>query len=293
MKKLGAFGCSYTNYRGVTYADLLSSEFDLYYNGGAGGGGNRLIFNRTVEYLQENSFNSDDLLVVQWSSLTRFDFYNNGTSTWFPKHNWITGGTVFHNGEISQEFRQRYFSMFLQIRELCNYIDTIVAFSKVKQVKVVMCYMLEPWFAHFFGEPGEDNETTFKWRKLVKDYKPFLRLQELYQSELFISPSIEQVALDNPKEIETLYTPAYKDVRPDPVTDYHPSAFQHLLYTSKIAKHVGIELDYANLKSIAHTVNELQVTPYGDEKLMHDVGIDLGFEEIIKPNKYFDKYVRD
>jgi hypothetical protein len=56
MRRLFAFGCSFTNYRWSTWADCLAPEFDYFENWGQAGAGNHYIFNSVMECDQRNHF---------------------------------------------------------------------------------------------------------------------------------------------------------------------------------------------------------------------------------------------
>ena len=87
MKRLFAFGCSFTNYRWSTWADCLAPEFDYFENWGQAGGGNHYIFNSVMEADQRQRFGTGDTVVVCWSSSTRDDRYVDGR--------WHTLGNIF------------------------------------------------------------------------------------------------------------------------------------------------------------------------------------------------------
>ena len=55
MAKLWISGCSYTNFEWPTYADWLAPGWDEFENLGAGGAGNRFIFQR-IGYLISKDF---------------------------------------------------------------------------------------------------------------------------------------------------------------------------------------------------------------------------------------------
>jgi hypothetical protein len=77
MSRLFTFGCSFTEYHWPTWANILGQEFDHFENWGLSGGGNQFIFNSINECLLRNKLNSDDTVVVMWSSIFREDRYLN------------------------------------------------------------------------------------------------------------------------------------------------------------------------------------------------------------------------
>ena len=87
MSRLFTFGCSYTNYRWSTWADCLAAEFDYFENWGQSGGGNQYIFNSVMEADQRHHFDSNDTVIVCWSTFLRDDRYIDGR--------WHTLGNMF------------------------------------------------------------------------------------------------------------------------------------------------------------------------------------------------------
>ena len=95
MKRLFTFGCSYTSYSWPTWANLLSIGYDEFYNWGLAGLGNRAIAERIVEAHHRHTFTEDDLIIVQWSSHLRNDWYHEHS---LPERrsNWKTAGSIFN-----------------------------------------------------------------------------------------------------------------------------------------------------------------------------------------------------
>ena len=95
MKRFFAFGCSYTNYAWPTWANLLSINYDEFYNWGLAGLGNRAIAERVSEANAKHRFTKDDLIIVQWSSHLRHDFWHKYSCSDRP-YTWKTSGSVFN-----------------------------------------------------------------------------------------------------------------------------------------------------------------------------------------------------
>jgi len=95
MSRFFAFGCSYTYYSWPTWADFVGLNHDVYENWAIPGIGNRAILERLVECNVKNQFGKDDLVVVQWSSHLRHDFF---TTTALKDRNtaWKTSGSIFN-----------------------------------------------------------------------------------------------------------------------------------------------------------------------------------------------------
>lgn len=75
MRRLFAFGCSYTDYSFLTYADLLATSFDYYQNYGKSGCSNEYIFTKFIEAVSTVNFTKDDTVVIMWSESFRYSPY--------------------------------------------------------------------------------------------------------------------------------------------------------------------------------------------------------------------------
>ena len=76
--RLFTFGCSMTKYHYPTWADILGKHWEYFENWGAPGAGNQFIFNSIIECDQHNRFNESDTVLILWSSMARYDFYQFG-----------------------------------------------------------------------------------------------------------------------------------------------------------------------------------------------------------------------
>jgi hypothetical protein len=117
MRRLFAFGCSFTNYGWSTWADCLAPEFDCFENWGQGGGGNHYIFNSVMEADQRRQFGKDDTVVVCWTSFARDDRY--------IKNKWHTPGNIFSCSTYDPKYlKDHYDERGFLIRDLA-YIKAV------------------------------------------------------------------------------------------------------------------------------------------------------------------------
>lgn len=86
-KRFFAFGCSFTNYFWPTWADIICTEIPDSYNYGLCGSGNGYILNTVIECNQRYKFNSDDLIIIMWTSTAREDRY--------VGKNWRMDGNIY------------------------------------------------------------------------------------------------------------------------------------------------------------------------------------------------------
>jgi len=98
-ERLFTFGCSFTQYRWPTWADILSQEYSYFQNWGKVGGGNHYIFYSLIECITRNNISVDDTIAIMWTSIGREDKYLNGK--------WFTPGSIY-NSEYPTEYVKKF-----------------------------------------------------------------------------------------------------------------------------------------------------------------------------------------
>ena len=169
FKRIFIFGCSFSNFRWPTWADMVRYSADKpFQNWGQKGIGNVAIMHKMVECDLKNNLNEDDLLIAQWSTWTREDrFYD---------HWWGEGG-VFHNPKYGDEFCEKWWTWN---NDIVKNSTAIIAANKM--------YNFDYQF-NFWGFPNEPD-----FNKSVGDVN--IEMQNLYRSNL---PQIDNF----PVEINT------------------------------------------------------------------------------------------
>ena len=132
FKRFFAFGCSYTSYGWPTWANLLSLNFDEYHNWALAGLGNRAIAERVAEANARYQFNENDLVIVQWSTHLRNDWFN---PTVMPERlsNWKTAGSIFnyHNKNLyDDKWIQTFFYEPAFLMHTLNHVSLTQGFLK-------------------------------------------------------------------------------------------------------------------------------------------------------------------
>lgn len=194
MSRLFTFGCSFTNYRWSTWADILGAHYDEYQNWGQSGAGNHYIFNSVMEADQRSQFSAGDTVVVCWTSSHREDRYT---------ARWQTLGNIFYTDIYTKEYKQEITNRGCLIRD--------IAF--IKAVKI----LLE-------NKPGVDWKFISMhnmrhwdlWKATDADHDVVDVYQDVFDC---IGPSFR----------ETLFPEQWPD-REDP----HPTPAEHLLYLDKV-----------------------------------------------------------
>ena len=101
FKRAFLFGCSYTEYKWPTWANILQKDLDIpVYNWGLSGIGNVGIHCRMLQCDIKHKFTSEDLIIVVWSSWTREDRYIQGR--------WKNYGNLFNQDFYDDTFRRKY-----------------------------------------------------------------------------------------------------------------------------------------------------------------------------------------
>lgn len=111
-KRLFTFGCSYTNYAWPTYSNFLSIKYEEYFNWGFPGLGNRGIAERVAECCVRENINKDDLVIVQWSSHIRNDWYNIDPNLPNNRGGWRTRGSIFNYLNLGKIYDRKWVDTF-------------------------------------------------------------------------------------------------------------------------------------------------------------------------------------
>jgi hypothetical protein len=99
-KRLFAFGCSFTQYRWPTWADILAQEIPVFYNYGRSGAGNLYMYLALIEAHTRHGINQDDLVVMAWTNCAREDRY--------VHNNWRCYGNIFTQEEYDPDWVKKF-----------------------------------------------------------------------------------------------------------------------------------------------------------------------------------------
>lgn len=188
-----AFGCSLTKYCWGTWADLVGSNFDEFYNLGRGGSSNTFIMNRVIELDSKVGFNPlTDYVIVGLSGIFRFSYLKN--------RRWQTQGDFFdpfidENNQLLMRHRPELFP-FKEETWNCNFgmYETWMAFTAIRTLltakkirhKIIM---------------GIDNSCFVKNYDLLGLDQTSLELFADIESKLDVKTSLEEFKAgrsDNP-----------------------------------------------------------------------------------------------
>jgi len=197
MSRLFTFGCSFTNYRWSTWADILGAHYDEYQNWGQAGAGNHYIFNSVMEADQRNQFGPNDTVIVSWTNVMRDDHYTTC---------WQTYGNMYTTELYNQKFVKE------KVTER-GYLIRDTAF--IKAVKVLLELKGVNW--HFTSM----DQTTWQMDQWDPDKKSFFPdVVDLYK-DVFEGwlPSFREV----------LFPERWADRE-----DGHPTPAEHLIWLDTV-----------------------------------------------------------
>ena len=186
MKRLFAFGCSYTKYFYPTWADILIANFDHGWNCGHIGSSNQLSANRIWETFIKTDLTEDDIIVINWTNYFREDRYHTKTG-------WHTPGNVFNNlSQKSFTLNNYNYNTDVDWADLehflyrdCNIITSTLQGLEHTKAKVISTCINNPYTDTLLLEQE-------KLRNLMKSYKKYLTPQVKTISEHCYYPGIEQ-----------------------------------------------------------------------------------------------------
>lgn len=123
VKRIFAFGCSFTNHCYPTWADVVASEMPnaFYCNLGIPGFGNHGIACRVSEANQRFKFCDTDLILVMYSTTFREDR--------FIGSKWKSFGSVFNNDFYDRQFIEKYvdpIGMVIRDLAMMNLTNTFI-----------------------------------------------------------------------------------------------------------------------------------------------------------------------
>lgn len=195
MSRLFTFGCSFTNYRWSTWADILGVHYDEYQNWGQSGAGNHYIFNSVMEADQRHCFGPNDTVIVCWTSVNREDRYTD---------RWQTLGNIYYTDIYTKEYKQTITNRGCFIRD--------AAFIKATKLLLETRQVVDWKFLSIHSMKAAQD----LWKSDPSDSEVY----DLYSNVLeCIGPSFR----------ETLF-PEHWPNREDP----HPTPAEHLLYLDKV-----------------------------------------------------------
>jgi len=217
-KRFFAFGCSFTEWPWTTWADIVAAVYPKaqYYNYGKKGASNQLILSRVMEADSVFNFNKDDLVIVQWTSITR--------ESRFLVNSWRGAGNVYRDYENYGEDFYKYTDPIDYLIRDCAAIKSVHSLLTLKQCKFEFLSMV----------PLTDPQTLSK-KKVNIDLLSNKHTEYLLQT---YKPVLDFI---KPSYLEVVYKGDFQNNDTRLVhSDGHPDPEQHLKYLEKVLPSVPI-----------------------------------------------------
>ena len=242
--RLFALGCSFTSYNWPTYADIVGRSYDHFENLGISGIGNRAIFERLIELDVKNKLTADDIVIVQWSGIHRWDVHLPAFKGWQGKGT-IMGETSSYN----EEWIQNYWDEKSYIMHTCHFVLAARAYLESKGCR---------WIFTSLNNILDDVNQYGEFDNYLAELKKINWLPNMtewlekggYQKAKFFSQTNKFGVISNAFRTEFF--------------DEHPTPLAHYDYAEQYLKPLlGIELD----RQFAEQAEELVTSTDEFEKL--------------------------
>ena len=249
MKRLFAFGCSFTMYAWPTYADFLGMEFDHYENWGFPGLGNRAIAQRIAECNAKNKFTKDDTVVVQWTTHTRHDWHTFKSVQFEQKRGdpirntdhtgWKTKGSIFNYMNREVCFDDHWINTFWDEESYFMHGQNNIILAKGLLDSTGCTYkMTSIGEMNKLGTDMPDaNQFGEKLQEKIDVYNTLPALKIYNNTTNWLKP-LGLFSWNRPEKTYTFYDPNTKK----DWTEFHPSHWQHFDYYKEILRpSLGLE----------------------------------------------------
>lgn len=213
-RRLFTFGCSFTEYKWATWANILAFEFDCeFYNFGKSGAGNYYISNQITQANQFYKFDKDDLVIVCWTNVSREDRYSN-------RKGWITPGNIYSQQDYDRKF----------VKNWAN--DIHFALRDFSYIDLINKYLDKNTNYHFLSMCNIKKHIN-QWENGESNYNDeLLELSNLYKDSLSnISPSFYEILWHN--DISYKWKKDWTEIHPH-YSDGHPTILEHYQYLTRV-----------------------------------------------------------
>lgn len=181
--RIFTFGCSLTQYFYPTWADIVIKHFEEKYNAtgtnwGKSGAGNQYIASKVMEANAIHKFNSDDIVLIQWTSMYREDRYHEDKGWYCPggfgDRNVRTEKFILNAFEYEDEMQ---WADYLH----CTMRDCALISSVTKALKYLGCKVYTTGFRGF--TEGFENFNNFQEETLLT-YENIGAILEQYKDDI-------------------------------------------------------------------------------------------------------------
>jgi len=212
--RLFTFGCSFTDYKWATWANILAYEFDCeFYNFGKSGAGNSYIVNQLTQANSYFKFNENDLVIVSWTNISRED-------RWNKSRGWITPGNIYSQHDYDKNF-------------IANWANEIhFALRDFSNIDLAKKYLENLTNYHFISMCNITKHIN-QWENKAKNVNQEIKdLTSLYQDSLdCILPSFYDVLWNG--DIDKKWRRDWRYIHKH-FSDGHPTIQEHYQYLIQV-----------------------------------------------------------
>jgi hypothetical protein len=241
-KRFFAFGCSFTSYHWHTWADILGHHFGKeYYNFGSPGCCNDFIFRSVIEANQLYEFQSDDLIIIQWTEILR-------DAGWRPDTGLQGCGSIIHKPSFTVDHLMKLKQQEFLKRDL-EYATAISMILESHKVDYHMFCMNN--LTSTEGTPYQDVTPVVEfYSDVAKKFKPSFQetVQWVDQQGVMCS--------NYPVEGKIEY-------------DKHPTPAMHLKHLQTVFPDLAV--DESIIKLISEVESKLRTEIVGSNNVLHSL----------------------
>lgn len=239
-KRLFTFGCSFTDYVWPTWANILGYEFRdaEFYNFGKSGAGNQYIFNMIMQADASYNFTHNDIVIVQWTNVSREDRYFHAGAPILNdsevQHGaWSTPGNIYSQDTYDEAWIEKYFSEYgALVRDLAF----IKAAHGMLKHKTQWHFLQMNNLVHYVDQ--WDSNVKVEDSKLPREFGSKSRvkqLRELYSETISnLQPSFYDVLYNNNWAQKFK---ADRKIVNKHFQDGHPHLLEHYDYLKRVFEH--------------------------------------------------------
>lgn len=238
VKRLFAFGCSFTRYGWTTWPQILAEDLDVpYWNYGGIGAGNQYIFNTMVQADSYYNFTEDDLVVMCWTNVCREDRYVGS--------DWLLPGNIFTQSNYDKDWVEKF----------CD--PNGMALRDYATIKAADVYLQQRGcqfeFLSMLDLTTIFDQYNYNWLESIfntQAHKMAIELKELFGESLSkIKPSFYEVLWDN----DINYKVGTLTCQFNNFSDSHPTPKEHLIYMQKVLDHTFSDATIAKVDAAQAT----------------------------------------
>lgn len=217
-KRFFAFGCSFTSWPWTTWADIVAASYPQaqYYNFGRKGASNQLILSRVMEADSVFKFTEQDLVIVQWTSITR--------ESRFLVNSWRGGGNVYNDKNNYGEDFYKYIDPLDYLIRDCAAIKAVHSLLTLRKCAFEFLSMVP------LTNPTSLSRKSFK-----------LDLTDNPHTEYLLKTYSDVISIIKPSYLDVVYPNGIDNSNTRLLySDKHPDPEQHLKYLETVLPGIPI-----------------------------------------------------